>query len=231
MHFVTAQRFRVWFRKGECVRYISHLDVLRSWERSLRRAELPLGYSKGFTPHPKLAFASPLPLGFVSEAEVMDVTLDERVDIDGFTRRLGEQTTEDLAVIRAEEIPTNAPAPQAAMLWADYRLALPVDPGVAAAAVRDFLALETLPWREERGERIREYDLRKACAWLRSRDVEGGTEFEMRMQSDQDLTARPEAIVAALFPGETAPLITRTNIVLSEHSPARDLWRRIGQYQ
>ena len=42
MHFVTAQRFRVWFRKGERVRYISHLDVLRSWERSLRRAELPL---------------------------------------------------------------------------------------------------------------------------------------------------------------------------------------------
>ena len=53
----------------------------------------------------------------------------------------------------------------------------------------------------------------------------------MRMQSDQELTARPEAIVAALFPGETAALITRTNIVLSEHSPARDLWRRIGQYQ
>ncbi len=228
---MTAQRFRVWFRKGDRVRYISHLDVLRSWERSLRRAELPLAYSQGFTPHPKLAFASPLPLGFVSEAEVMDVTLDERVDIAAFASRLAEQTTEDLAVLRVEEIPTNAPAPQAAMLWADYRLALPVPPAEAAVTVRDFLAREEFAWREERGERIREYDLRKACAWLHFSPVEGGTEFNMRLQSDQELTARPEAVVAALFPGQTAIVITRTNIVLSGHSPARDLWRRIGQYQ
>ena len=229
--FVTTQRFRVWFRKGERVRYISHLDVLRSWERSLRRAELPLAYSQGFTPHPKLAFASPLPLGFVSEAEVMDVTLDERVEVDDFIRRLAEQTTEDLAVIRAEEVAANSAAPQAAMLWADYRLSLPVEPAAAATAVRDFLAKDSLPWREERGERVREYDLRTACAWLRTRAVEGGTEFEMRLRADQDLTARPEAIIGALFPGETAPIIARIGIVLSEHSPARDLWRRVGQYQ
>ena len=228
---MTTQRFRVWFRKGERLRYISHLDVLRAWERSLRRAELPLAYSQGFTPHPKLAFGSPLPMGFASEGEVMDVTLDERVELPEFVRRLGEQTNEDLALIRAEEIATNSPAPQAAMLWADYRLSLPVEPSQAAEAVRAFLAKDSMPWTEERGERVREYDLRKACAWLRAKPTEGGTEFEMRLQAGQDLTARPEAIVGALFPGQTAPLITRTGIVLNEHSPARDLWRRIGQYQ
>lgn len=228
---MATQRFRVWFRKGERVRYISHLDVLRSWERSLRRAELPLAYSQGFTPHPKLAFASPLPMGFTSEAEVMDVTLDDRVEPDDFVRRLAEQTTEDLAVLRVEEVAANAPAPQAAMLWADYRLCLPVAYAEADRSVREFTAAEALPFKEERGERVREYDLRKACAWLRARPVEGGTELEMRLQADQDLTARPEAIVAALFPEHTAPVITRINIVLSEHSPARDLWRRIGQYQ
>lgn len=227
---MTAQRFRVWFKKGERVRYISHLDVLRSWERALRRAELPLGYSQGFTPHPKLAFASPLPLGFISEAEIMDVTLDERVDLAEFMTRLGQQTTDDMAVLRAEEIAMNSPAPQAAMLWCDYRLALPVEPAVAQAAVADFMALETLPFREDRGERVREYDLRKACSLLRCRAVDGGVEFEMRLQADQNLTARPEAVVTALFPGEAAPLIARTNIILEGHSPARELWRRSGQY-
>jgi hypothetical protein len=108
---------------------------------------------------------------------------------------------------------------------------LPVPEGEASAVVSDFLHKETLPWREERGERVREYDLRGACAWIRSKATEGGTEFEMRLQADQELTARPEAVVAALFPGLTAPLIARTNIVLNEHSPARDLWRRVGQYQ
>ncbi len=227
---MTAQRFRVWFRKGERVRYISHLDVLRSWERALRRAELPLGYSQGFTPHPKLAFASPLPLGFVSDAEVMDVTLHERVDLDEFVSRLASQTTEDMAVLRAEEIAMNSPAPQAAMLWCDYQLALAVDPARAEAAVKEFLQLETLPFREDRGERVREYDLRKACGSLRCRLVDGVVEFDMRLQADQNLTARPEAVVTALFPGESAPLIKRTNIVLEGHSPARELWRRSGQY-
>ena len=228
---MTAQRFRVWFRKGERVRYISHLDVLRAWERSLRRAELPLSYSQGFTPHPKLAFASPLPLGFVSEAELMDVTLDERVEPDEFVRRLSEQTTEDLAVIRVEEIALNSPAPQAAMLWCDYRLSLAVEPAEAQTAVAAFMALESLPFREDRGERVREYDLRKACAWVHCRAIDGGTELEMRLQADQNLTARPEAIVSALFPGQTSPLIARTNIVLDDHSVARELWRRTGQYQ
>ncbi len=228
---MTVQRLRIRFRKGERLRYISHLDVLRAWERSLRRAELPLGYSQGFTPHPKLAFASPLPMGFASEGEVMDVTLDERVPLPEFVQRLSEQTTEDLALISVEEVAANSPAPQAAMLWADYRLSLPTEPADAAEAVRGFMAKDSMEWTEERGERTRQYDLRKACAWLRTKAVEGGTEFEMRLQADQSLTARPEAIVAALFPGQKPLLITRTDIVLNGHSPARDLWRRVGQYQ
>lgn len=228
---MTTQRIRVWFRKSERLRYISHLDVLRAWERSLRRAELPLSYSQGFTPHPKLAFGSPLPMGFSSEGEVMDVTLDERVELPEFIRRLEEQTTPDLAVIRAEEVAPTAPAPQAAMLWADYRLSLAIAPDRAAAIVGEFMQQDSLLWREERGERVREYDLRKACAWLRSTATEGGTELEMRLRADQELTARPEAIVTALFPGLTPPLITRTNVVLDDQSPARDLWRRVGQYQ
>jgi radical SAM-linked protein len=228
---MAAQRIRVWFRKSERVRYISHLDVLRTWERALRRAELPLAYSQGFTPHPKLAFASPLPMGFGSEGEIMDVTLDESVPLDDFLARLREQTTEDLAVLRGEEVAVSGPPPQAAMLWADYRFALAVSPPEGERAVAGFLAKETLPFTEERGERVREYDLRTACAWLRCKPVEGGAEFEVRLRASQELTARPEAIIGALFPGQSAPIIIRTNIVLEEHSPAREAWRRVGQYQ
>ncbi len=228
---MAQQRFRVRFRKGERVRYISHLDVLRTWERSLRRAELPLAYSQGFTPHPKLAFASPLPVGFVSEAEVMEVTLDEQVDATEFAERLSLQTTEDLAVLSVEEVAPNGPPPQAAMLWCDYQFSLPIGVDEARRAAEAFVALDSLPFKEDRGERVREYDLRKACAWLRTAPVDGGTVFDVRLQTDQALTARPEAIVAALFPGQTASLITRTNIVLDDHSVARELWRRTGQYQ
>ncbi len=229
---MSSQRIRVWFRKGDRVRYISHLDVLRFWERAIRRAELPLSYSQGFTPHPKLAFASPLPVGFTAEREVMDVTLDERVPIDEFARRLRVESTEDLAVVAVEEVALNAPPPQAAMLWADYSMVMPgLQPAEAEAAIQQFNQRETIPWREERGERIREYDLRTATAWLRWRPADGGVVLSMRMQADQLLTARPEAIAAALFPGQECGPIIRDGIVLDERSQARELWRRYGQYQ
>ncbi len=229
---MTAQRIRVWFRKGDRVRYISHLDVLRFWERAIRRAGLPLSYSQGFTPHPRLAFASPLPLGFTAEREVMDVTLDAAVPLDEFARRLRAEATGDLAVVAVEEVAVGAPPPQAAMLWADYSVAMPgLTPSEAQRVIDEFTRQTTFPWREERGERIREYDLRAATAWVRCTPADGGTVLATRMQADQALTARPEALVAALFPGRECGPITRDGIVLDERSKARELWRRFGQYQ
>ncbi len=229
---MSAQRIRVWFTKGERVQYISHLDVLRFWERAIRRAGLPLTYSQGFTPHPKLAFASPLPLGFTAEREVMDVTLDERVPVEEFMARLAVEATGDLAVIAVKEVAVSSPPPQAAMLWADYRVTLAgVEPDEADRAIESYMELGSLPWREERGERVREYDLRQATARLSARPLDAGVELTIRLRSDQDLTARPEAVLAALFPGAQTINISRTGIVLDERSQARELWRRYGQYQ
>ncbi|MFQ5886684.1 MAG: TIGR03936 family radical SAM-associated protein, partial [Anaerolineae bacterium] len=59
-----GQRIRITFSKGEEIQYISHLDMMRLWKRTLRRANLPLAYSKGFNPQPKISIAAPLPVGF-----------------------------------------------------------------------------------------------------------------------------------------------------------------------
>jgi radical SAM-linked protein len=229
---MSVQRFRVWFRKGERVRYISHLDVLRSWERSIRRAGLPLSYSQGFTPHPKIAFASPLPLGFVSEAEVMDVSLDERVDPAEFRSRLAPESTEDLAVLRVEEIALAAPAPQAALLWADYEADVPdLPPDAAARSAEDFLVLTDFEWSEERKEKMRTYNLRSTVVTLRAAALDGGTRLSMRLQADQDFTARPEQVMAALFPGNVATTYRRVGLVIDDPSPAREAWRRRGRFE
>jgi radical SAM-linked protein len=215
------------------VRFISHLDVLRSWERAIRRAELPLSYSQGFTPHPKLSFASPLPLGFVGEAEVMDVTLDERVEPGEFRERLLAQSTDDLGAVGVGEISVAAPPPQAGLLWADYRV--PVEGlalGEARARAAAFMALTECPWTEERRDKTKSYDLRRAVASLTASEDDGGAvSLCMRLQADAELTARPEQVLEAVFPGATvAGAIVRTGMVLDEASPARDAWRRRGQY-
>jgi len=227
-----TQRLRVWFRKGERVRFISHLDVLRYWERAIRRAGLPLSYSQGFTPHPKLAFAGPLPLGFTAEAEVMDVTLDERVDLEEFRERLSRQTTQDLEFVDAVEVPLSTPPPQALVLWADYRVDLPSCPvEKAQAAVADFLARKEFPWTEERKEKSRTYDLRAAVASLAAEPLDGGTRLTMRLRASQEMTARPEQLLAAILPGYEPAGICRTAIILDEPSPAREAWRRKGRFE
>lgn len=225
------QRVRVWFRKGERLRFISHLDVLRHWERAIRRAGLPLAYSQGFTPHPKIAFAAPLPLGFTAEAEVMDVTLTERVELPEFRARLAAQTTDDLTVVDVREVPLAAPAPQALLAWADYEVELPVPDEELATKVAEFLAADEWPYVDTKREKARTFDLRRAVAWLRVKPCgDDKALLSVRLQADQELTVRPEHLVDVLVPGVQPRRITRTGLVLRSATPALDAWRARGRF-
>lgn len=229
---MTAQRLRVWFRKGERVRYISHLDVLRHWERAIRRAKLPLAYSQGFTPHPKITFAAPLPLGFVGEAEIMDVQLDERIDPAEFRDRLARETSADMAVLDVREVPPSAPATQVSVRWADYRVrarGLPL--AEAREAVDQFMARNAFEWTDRRGDKTRTIDLRAAVATLHvNASDDEAVEVAMRLACSQELTARPEQVMAAVFPGAAPDIYIRTGLVLNEPSMAREAWRRRGRF-
>ena len=229
----ARQRIRARFRKGERVRHISHLDVLRYWERAIRRADLPLLYSQGFTPHPKIAFAAPLPLGFIGEGEIMEVLLEERVPLDRFAADLTGQTTADLELLDATEVALGLPALPTLLTWADYRLALDgVTPEHAIESVNAFLATETFPWRQEReGKKAREYDLRAGVASLRVDTSEKRAVIDTRLSCGQELTVRPEQLVAALFPTATVERYVRVGLVLEEPSAALQAWRQKGQYE
>ena len=72
------QRLRIRFSRGEELKFISHLDIVRLWERALRRARVQLAYSEGFSPHPKISVAAPLSVGTTSDAELMDIQVAGR---------------------------------------------------------------------------------------------------------------------------------------------------------
>lgn len=97
------------FHKGEALRFISHLDIQRLLQRALKRADMPVSYSQGFNPHPLLAFSSALALGYTSDAEWMDVRMEEAVDPQEFPARLNAVLPEGLRVVRAMEIPMELP--------------------------------------------------------------------------------------------------------------------------
>ena len=93
------QRLRLKFGRGEELKFLSHLDLMRLWERALRRAELPLAYSEGFTPHPRVALAAPLSVGVTSEAELMDVFLSRWVAPQSFVTQAKKQLPQGLKIL------------------------------------------------------------------------------------------------------------------------------------
>lgn len=93
---------RAKFTRGEEVKYISHLDLMKVFERALRRSRLPIAYSEGFNPHPKMVFGLPLPVGVTSEAEYGDFELSEHLEVSEFVRRLNEQLPDGIKIVDAQ---------------------------------------------------------------------------------------------------------------------------------
>ena len=119
---------RVTFSKGDAIRFIGHLDVVRLWERALRRARLPLAYTKGFTPHPRLAFAAPLALGATAGADLLDLYLSEPVTPAALIEALNHALPPACRAVAASAVPLDGPSLMALMRWSAYQVQA-VSPG------------------------------------------------------------------------------------------------------
>ena len=195
---MKAQRLRVTFGRGDVLRYITHLDLMRSWERALKRAGLPLTYSEGFTRHPQIALAAPLPVGATAEGELMDVFLVESLDPAEFRARLAVQTPPGLTIEAVEEVPLAWPSLQSLVREWTWRAQLPPasDPAAVRRVVQEFLARDTFPWEQKREKEVRRYDLR---ALVLSIDVEEGpTGPVLVARFKAEAGGRPEQLAAAL---------------------------------
>jgi radical SAM-linked protein len=93
------------FRRGEALKFISHLDIIRTIERAVRRAGLPVAYSHGHNPRARISFASALGIGVTSEAELMAIELEQVLPAEEVKQRLNRQLPEDLAIMEAWLVP------------------------------------------------------------------------------------------------------------------------------
>ena len=107
-------------KKAENVRFISHLDVQRILQRTIRRAEIPVAYSHGFNPHPLISFATALALGQTGDCEWIEIRLEEAIDIDEFTRRMNESFPLGLSIAFAAVADDAMPSIATLMVSADY---------------------------------------------------------------------------------------------------------------
>ena len=114
-------RVRVHYAKGEPLRYISHLDLTRTWERIFRRAGLPVAYSQGFNPRPRFQIAAALPVGVTGRGELLDVWLTEAMAAEEIIVRLRPSLPAGLEVLAVHEVALRSPSMQSQMRAADYR--------------------------------------------------------------------------------------------------------------
>ena len=219
------QRLRVKFSRGEEIKFISHLDLMRCWERALRRAEIPLAYSEGFSPHPRIALASPLALGVTSEAELMDIVLTRWVSPHWFTAGVSRQLPAGIAILGVVPVAMTLPSLQSAIRSAEYRVGLDAVMGKDAieGAVENLLSLEELPWHHKRDTGDRRYDLRAlvedvwVIEWpLASSKEESSAKgvLGMTLRCDSSGSGRPEQVALALGITESPRSVHRTKLVL-----------------
>jgi radical SAM-linked protein len=151
-------RIRLRFTKVGKIRFLGHRDLARCWERAIRRAELPMAYSEGFSPRPKLHYGLALPTGAESLAEYMDIDLATDIDIVGLDKLLSDGMPEGVDITGIAVVPSNALALQAVVdhcTW-DFDL-IGTDVDAVSAVAHRLMDRDDVPLTFERkGKQITE---------------------------------------------------------------------------
>jgi len=218
------QRLRLKFGRGEEVKFISHLDMLRFWERAFRRAGIPLAYSQGFTPHPRLSMAAPLAVGVTSEAELMDIWLNRWMPPQSLMMMVKSQLPGGFDIFDVGEVGLNTPSLQSILAFAEYRSEVrsEKDEQWVKGSIYSLLQAKELPWHHYRETKIHSYDLRALISdlWVIgccSERSEGTLcVLGMRLRCYANGSGRPEQVVAALGFSQYPESIHRTKLALRD---------------
>ena len=208
-------RARITFTKQGALRYTGHLDLHRLWERAMRRADLPLSYSLGFHPQPKISLAAALPLGFSSLGEVLDVRFNEEIPTAEIATRLRDSLPPDIKITNVASVDERQPALQTQVLSATYDVHLtePVNGAELSRKVEELMMSESLP-RERRGKF---YDLRPLIETLIViTETDEKVWLQMKLAARDGATGRPEEVLNALDIEPEYTLVERTLLIFQE---------------
>ena len=200
-------RIRITFQKLGALRYTGHLDLHKLWERAARRAELPLAYSQGFHPQPKMNIAAALPLGFSSRCEVLDMRLEHDIQLDGLVEKLQGTLPTGIQVTSVESVDERAPTLQTQVVSAEYEVSLAeADFGSEVKRkIESVLTSESIV----RTRREKEYDLRPLIEAL---DLLDG-KILMKLAAREGATGRPEEVLDMLGIAFEDTRIERTRLI------------------
>ncbi|KUK45881.1 MAG: hypothetical protein XD73_1243 [Anaerolinea thermophila] len=207
-------RIRVLYTKGDSLRFTGHLDMQRLWERLLRRSNLPVRYSQGFHPRARMNLASALPLGFVSDAELLDFWMNEPLPIKEIRSRLSDAAPPGLEIKEVSQAALSEDALQVQMTASEFEVEFfdPQDAEALNKKVDDFLSQDTIMRRR----RKKVYDLRPLVIEINVINLENGEPaLRMKLKAEEGATGRPDEVLDELGFQNTEYLVCRTKLLFS----------------
>ena len=206
-------RIRIKFGKRESLRFIGHLDLQRIWERTLRRSELPLRYSQGFRPRARLNLASALPLGYLSNEELLDFWLEVPLPLKDILLKLKNAAPSGLIILSAQVIDQHEESLQERVSASEFEVTFyDLQPlSTLETKVAQFLQQDSIP----RSRRNKTYDLRHLVEDLQvSTLASGSAGLWMQLKAQPGATGRPDDVMDELGFGLSDYLVQRTKIIL-----------------
>jgi len=209
------QRILLRFSKKGEARFLSHHDLMRLFERALRRAALPLRMTQGFNPHPKLSLPLALPLGVEADEEALEVDFEHPVTPADVLERLGAQLPKGIRPTAARVLPEGLRARVESVV---YEAELPPQSEVGAADVERFLSRDEIVVERSTPSQRREIDIRPAVEAM-SLD---GRKLTFQLRVGPGGTPKPTEVVGALLPEQprSSPAIRLRRRKLNLVTPA-----------
>ncbi len=188
------QNVRIFYEKTGRAKYISHLDINRCFQRAIRRANLPIWYTEGFSPHPYITFALPLPLGFESVCECLDMRLVEEWPYEKIKEALNAVLPEGLHVTQAAQ-PQNKPQ---AIVRALYQITLTGDSAAILHALDSLLCQERILVMKKTKKGLQEMDIKPHIVECTYQECGQGVQMMLKLPAGVNENINPSLLLNLL---------------------------------
>lgn len=198
----VLRTLRVKFSKGEEVKYISHLDTLRTFERAIRRANIPIAYSHGFNPRPQLSFGLPLSVGVTSETEYVDLEMEEEIPPQEFMQKLNDNMPSGFRILEAKYI-SSTESLMASIKVASYEIEVRSSEEVKmddlSECIRLLLNKNSVIVQKATKDKVKEVDIRPYIYNIEVvENNKGNVKMNFVLSAGNIFNLKPELVIRAL---------------------------------
>lgn len=222
-------KLRIKYHKEHHLRFVAHLEMVRLMERVFRRMDLPLHYTQGFNPHPRISFASPLSVGVESVSELLDVELTEKMPVEEVLARAKVALPRGLSFETAKYVEDKRSL-MSLVTWAEYTVLLDcfIEAWRMKELISQVMTMETLPVQKKGGKSDgKTVDIRAQIAEINLVENDQGATLRMVLANGSGGSLKPELLVQTLGTLGAADLtiekVVRTNLFTTENNKRMEL--------